>query len=981
MEEKIKRIWPGWQIDRNAEDNGILGTGSFGDVFRICRSSYGFTEYAALKVITIPRDPREHNQLKKEYGSDAELSSYYDDVKKSFESEYATMAALRGHANIVYCDDIRFDSHPHDMGWDIHIKMELLTPLMQKLPIPFSEEDTRKLGMDICQALMLCQKLNIIHRDIKPQNIFLARDGNFKLGDFGIAKHMEGTQVGTVAGTQNYMAPEVTFMQPYSCQADIYSLGLVMYWMLNNYAGPFLPTDGTKPTFSQKAFAQTQRLSGKPLPPPLYGSETLKKIVLKACAFDQKQRYASAREMYKALAALDAESAVPADNSQTLRQVPTPPAVTPLGEDESTVRTSYAHPGPQDAQKLVDVLNQRQQDMKQKNTASSYAYVPPRKDAVTATPPKQAPSEPYHYVPPKQEAVTATPPKTAPSEPYHYVPPKQEAVTPTPPKKTPSEPYHYVPPKQEAVTSTPPPQRTPSETYQYVPPKQAEDVPGKQTATAGTGSTGQQTSATSQAGTTQTQTSTTTRTRTGRRGTGTEKKNPYAVHLITIAMIALIMIGIALSEMDLSPKAKETVTASVGSDYYTLLEVGTIEDPDRKLYMGSYVSDLYPTDETYESWYTYLGEKIEGYTKVSYLGSGLYAAKSETGDLNSLSLVTQEGEVLIDKDACMIEWASYQDPDDPRYLLIYTAEAETADQENYLVSVHEGYIYSRYSEGTKYSGQLRAYDTFERRYLPCQPIVRTKNDLAVCGSSVVAKNPISNAYELISSEGDALLSVPLAPTVGNGYLIAAKQGTYYVYDENGNSTYVTNSFITPATRYAPYLELGNKVMDLYGNTLIDGVNVVDYADGVFILYKDEKYGMVTTDGKVIIPQNYDYIGRKHPGYFYGKKGSQYSLLSTDGVLITGLNENPYNLTVEKDSQLFVLNSRTFGLTVPDDGYMSLTAGMAAIRSAENRLYTVYDLFTGEKLLPDEYDTVSYSAGYLYAYRNNAWTVYEVTFHQ
>lgn len=146
------------------------------------------------------------------------------------------------------------------------------------------------------------QKKNIIHRDIKPQNIFINDNGDFKLGDFGIAKTADHTTVATKAGTFNYMAPEVYFGNPYNHSVDIYSLGLVLYWLLNERRGPFLPPALVKNSDSQKA--QQRRFGGEALPPPAHGSAQLRQIVQKACAFDPADRYASATQMMHDLEAL-----------------------------------------------------------------------------------------------------------------------------------------------------------------------------------------------------------------------------------------------------------------------------------------------------------------------------------------------------------------------------------------------------------------------------------------------------------------------------------------------------------------------------------------------------------------------------------------------------------------------------------------------------------------------------------------------------
>ena len=187
--------------------------------------------------------------------------------------------------------------------------MELLTPLPKAVKKEMlSEEQVIRLGKDICRALILCEERNIIHRDIKPDNIMISRFGDFKLGDFGVARVQDHTTNATKMGTHGYAAPEVEHMQKYGKEADIYSLGITLYWLLNNRRMPLLRADeilnGTK-----VSEAMVRRYNGEPLPPPRDGSEGLKAVVLKACAYDAKNRYRSASEMYQALEALSEEHA------------------------------------------------------------------------------------------------------------------------------------------------------------------------------------------------------------------------------------------------------------------------------------------------------------------------------------------------------------------------------------------------------------------------------------------------------------------------------------------------------------------------------------------------------------------------------------------------------------------------------------------------------------------------------------------------
>lgn len=280
--------WPGWTVTK------VIGQGSFGTVYEIQRRVGDFTEVAALKVISLPQNDTEINALRAEHYDDNSIIRYYGESVSKIENEYAIMAGLKGHRNIVYCDDIEKIPHSNGIGWDIYIKMERLTPLKEFVQQSISEYTVILLGIDICRALELCEKRNICHRDIKPENMFVSNDGDFKLGDFGIARTMEGTVSGTKIGTYDYMAPEVYNNQPYNNTTDIYSLGMVMYWLLNDFTGPFLQP---RPTPSQKDEARYRRFRGEKLLPPKHGSSELKNIVLRACEFRPENRFPSATEM------------------------------------------------------------------------------------------------------------------------------------------------------------------------------------------------------------------------------------------------------------------------------------------------------------------------------------------------------------------------------------------------------------------------------------------------------------------------------------------------------------------------------------------------------------------------------------------------------------------------------------------------------------------------------------------------------------
>ena len=293
-------VLDGWNVTR------LLGEGGYGKVFEIERSEFGQTYRAALKVITVPQSSAEVRSVISEGMSVSQAEAYFHGIVEELMHEFSIMFKLKGTANVVSCEDLRVLEHPDGIGWDILIRMELLHPLLPYVyQHPMARRDIIKLGIDICKALELCQRYNIIHRDIKPENIFISDNGDYKLGDFGIARTIERTSSGlSKKGTYSYMAPEVYAGKEYGFSVDTYSLGLVLYRMLNKNRGPFLPQPPEAITFSSREQALARRMSGEALPRPFYGEGRLGEIVLKACAFDPKDRYSSPQQLRQELEAI-----------------------------------------------------------------------------------------------------------------------------------------------------------------------------------------------------------------------------------------------------------------------------------------------------------------------------------------------------------------------------------------------------------------------------------------------------------------------------------------------------------------------------------------------------------------------------------------------------------------------------------------------------------------------------------------------------
>lgn len=273
-----------------------LGSGSFGKVFEVERKDFGNMK-SAMKIISVPSSESEIRSFRSENYDmdDKSVTSYFYGFVEEFIKEFQIMSQLKGHSNIVNYEDHDVKEKRDGIGWDIFIRMELLKPMNDyfKEHMP-TQSDVIKLGIDMCKALEVCQKHNIIHRDIKPSNIFVSDNGDFKLGDFGVARTLEKTSSGlSKKGTYTYMAPEVFKGEAYGASVDTYSLGIVMYKLLNNNLEPFRKDR----TYSDSEAALIRRMKGEKIPAPQNADQKLAKVILKACSYNPAQRYHSPTQM------------------------------------------------------------------------------------------------------------------------------------------------------------------------------------------------------------------------------------------------------------------------------------------------------------------------------------------------------------------------------------------------------------------------------------------------------------------------------------------------------------------------------------------------------------------------------------------------------------------------------------------------------------------------------------------------------------
>ena len=223
--------------------------------------------------------------LRSDLAQDAEF-------RRRFHDESQAVAML-SHPNIVAVYDV---SRASDLEY---IVMELvdgitLKQYMQKKGTPLNWREALHFIIQIMKALSHAHSRGIIHRDIKPQNIMVLRDGSVKVTDFGIARlasAAQSTLTQEALGSVHYISPEQARGSRIDVRSDIYSAGVVLYEMLTGR----LPYEGDTPVSVAIQHINSIPLAPREINPDI--PEALEAITMKAMASNVEQRYASADDM------------------------------------------------------------------------------------------------------------------------------------------------------------------------------------------------------------------------------------------------------------------------------------------------------------------------------------------------------------------------------------------------------------------------------------------------------------------------------------------------------------------------------------------------------------------------------------------------------------------------------------------------------------------------------------------------------------
>ena len=255
-----------------------LGKGGMGKVYRV--EDKKIKEEVALKLI------------KPEVASDKKTIRRFSNELK--------MARKIAHRNVCRMYDLGEEKGTHYITME-YVPGEDLKSSIRRMG-PLGAGKTVFIAKQVCEGLAEAHRLGVIHRDLKPQNMMIDKDGNSRIMDFGIARSVKGkgiTGAGVMVGTPEYMSPEQAEVKEVDQRSDIYSLGVILYEMVTGR----VPFEGETPLGI--AMKHKSEIPKDPREISSQIPEDLSTVILKCLEKDKENRYQSAGEVRSELARIE----------------------------------------------------------------------------------------------------------------------------------------------------------------------------------------------------------------------------------------------------------------------------------------------------------------------------------------------------------------------------------------------------------------------------------------------------------------------------------------------------------------------------------------------------------------------------------------------------------------------------------------------------------------------------------------------------
>ncbi len=315
-EQDIKKILPEWTLSY------ILGEKRGETLYQAEKTSGDTTRYSAIRAISIPADKEEAEELHEKFHDTESYKKHIDYLVKRRKAELQLLRSLSSKPGIVSIKESYDISNSDETSYLLVARYDYIETFDSYVRSNgLTVGAAIRMGIDVCKGLENVRKLELVHGAVRPENIYVNDHGRFKLGGFDIDLIEKKRQISQdEISALRYASPEMCTGKEYTFSADVYSLGMVLYGVLNGGKLPF------ENECSQEK-ALERRLSGENIPKPAYNAGKLNEVVMKACSFEAKKRYPSPYYMRKALedafaelqnAMLDENTDIIAENSSPM---------------------------------------------------------------------------------------------------------------------------------------------------------------------------------------------------------------------------------------------------------------------------------------------------------------------------------------------------------------------------------------------------------------------------------------------------------------------------------------------------------------------------------------------------------------------------------------------------------------------------------------------------------------------------------------
>ena len=225
------------------------------------------------------------------------VRAYYEDLANGVAREIRTLNALAEQRGFVPCDGFQVEPMEYGVGYEVHILSRYRKTLQRYMKRnAMTHLSALNLGIDLCAAMAVSREAGWVYVDLKPENIYLFGDQEYRIGDLGFVA-MDSLKYASLPDRYRsvYTAPEVAdAYSSLNATMDTYALGLVLYQVYNLGKLPFENEEGRKAWLEGLA-------SGEALVPPVGADEEMAAIIAKACAYDPADRWQTPAELGHAL--------------------------------------------------------------------------------------------------------------------------------------------------------------------------------------------------------------------------------------------------------------------------------------------------------------------------------------------------------------------------------------------------------------------------------------------------------------------------------------------------------------------------------------------------------------------------------------------------------------------------------------------------------------------------------------------------------